>query len=149
MKSDVTRSWWPPVNLGRRGARSHSARAFGGRWAKMIYLTEDIIEQSSGLLRMTLPEVGGSYELTCSPFLVQATGDCCGVAFSFWAKHGEWEFQVKNEQGHAFPSGDPRRFVVRKHYDENKPGALGLEWAARILRSCLSEWWSGTTPIDA
>lgn len=81
-------------------------------------------------------------ELTCSTFLVQATGDCCGVDFCFWAKHGEWEFEAVDEHGQPFPIGDPRRFVRREHYDENEPGAPGLEWAARVLRSCLSEWWS-------
>jgi hypothetical protein len=110
--------------------------------SNIVCLTENILEQSPGLLRVSLPEVGGGYELTCSPFLVQAVGDCCGVSFVFWAKHGEWEFQVEDERGHAFPAGDRRRFVRREPYDADKPGALGLEWAARILRSCLVEWWS-------
>jgi hypothetical protein len=104
-------------------------------------LAEDIIEQTLGLLRVELPEVGGEYELTCSPFLVQAVGQCSGVDFYFRAKYGEWEFETEDEQGHPFHEGDSRRFTRGGSYDTRKPGAMGIEWAARILRRCLAEWW--------
>jgi hypothetical protein len=104
-------------------------------------LIEEIIEQDGCLRRVNLPEVGGDYELTCSPVLVQAVGSTCGVDFYFRAKYGEWEFETEDKHGHPFPEGDPRRFVRRDYYDETKPGAMRVEWAARILRRCLAQWW--------
>jgi hypothetical protein len=53
-----------------------------------------------------------------------------------------WEFETEDEHGHLYPVGDARRFILRESYDEAKPGAMGVEWAARILRRCLSKWWS-------
>ena len=107
----------------------------------MSELAEEVVERAPGLLRVSLPEVGGSYELTCSPLLVQAVGDCDGVDFYFRAKYEEWEFETEDERGHPFPEGDPRRFVRRDYYDAAKPGSMGVELAARILRRCLAEWW--------
>ena len=77
----------------------------------MGQIAEDIIEQSASLLRVQLPEVAGEYELTCSPLLVQAVGHCSGVDFCFRAKHGNWEFETEDEQGHPMPEGDSRRFA--------------------------------------
>jgi hypothetical protein len=108
----------------------------------MAELAEEIMEQAPSLLRVKLPEVDGEYELTCSPCLVQAVGECSGVDFYLRAKHGRWEFETEDEQGHPFPEKDPRRFVLLGRYDERKPGTMGMEWAARLLRRCLAEWWT-------
>ena len=117
--------------------------SFGdGEGARLGELTEDIVERGSGLLRVKLPEVGGEYELTCSPSLVQAVGSCAGVDFYFRAKYEEWEFETEDERGHPFPDSDARRFIRRDCYDAAKTGAMGVEWAARILRRCLAEWWN-------
>ena len=107
----------------------------------MAEFAEEVIEQAPGLLRVRLPAVDGEYELTYSPSLVQAVGECSGVDFCFHAKHGSWEFETEDEHGHCFPEGDPRRFVLSGRYDKSKPEAMGMEWAARLLRSCLAEWW--------
>ena len=108
----------------------------------MVELTEEVVEEGPSHLRAKLPDVAGEYELTCSPFLVQAVGKCCGVDFYFRAKYGEWEFETWDEHGHLFPEGDPRRFVLRDSFDKAKPGAMGLDWAARLLRRCLAKWWA-------
>jgi hypothetical protein len=110
----------------------------------MAELAEEIIERSPGLLRVKLPEAGGEYELTCSPSLVQAVGECAGVNFYFRAKYGNWEFETENQHGHAFPEGDPRRFALIDRYDQSKAGAMGMEWAARLLKRCLAEWRSAS-----
>ena len=78
----------------------------------MAGLLEEVIEQGPGLLRVSLPEVDGEYELTCSLILSQAVGTCLGVDSYFRVKHGEWEFETQNEQGHPFPEGDPRQLNV-------------------------------------
>jgi hypothetical protein len=104
-------------------------------------LVEEVIEQDPGLLRVTFPEAGGGYELTCSPDFAQAVGDCCGVDFYFRAKYGKWEFETEDKQGHAFPEGDPHHFICRGSYDRRKPGGMRMQWVARILRQCLAEWW--------
>ena len=104
-------------------------------------LAEEMVERGPGLLRVKLPEVSGKYELTCSPALVQAVGSCAGVDFYFRAKYEEWEFETEDEQGHPFLDGDPRQFVRRDYYDSAKTGAMEVEWAARILRRCLAQWW--------
>lgn len=106
----------------------------------MWELAEDVLEQAPGLLRVQFPEVGGDYELTCSPALVQAVGRCCDVDFYFRAKYGEWEFESEDEHGRPFPEGDLRRFARAGTFDEEKPGAMDVEWARRILRRCLAEW---------
>lgn len=108
----------------------------------MVELAEELVEEGPSHLRVKLPEVDGDYQLTCSPALVQAAGKCCGVNFYLRAKYGKWEFETEDEHGHPYPLGDPRRFALRDYYDEAKPGAMELEWAARRLRRCLSEWWS-------
>jgi hypothetical protein len=105
-----------------------------------MIITENVIEQKPGLLRVDLPDCDGSYELTCSPLLVQAVGDCFGIAFYFGAKHGDWEFETEDEVGHPFPEGDARRFMEKGRYDIAKPGVMGLEWSARLLRRCLEQW---------
>jgi len=105
-------------------------------------LDEEIVEQGPGRLRVSLPEVGGGYELTSSRPMAQATGDCCGVRFYFRAKHGEWEFETEDDHGHSFPAGDARAFALRGAYDENKPNSMEVEWARRLLRQCLAEFWN-------
>jgi hypothetical protein len=107
----------------------------------MVELTEEIIEQAPGLLRVKLPDVGGEYELTCSPVLVQAVGKCAGVDFYFRAKHGRWEFETEDEFGHSFAENDPLRFKLTDRSDHKKPGAMGMNWSARLLRRCLAKWW--------
>jgi hypothetical protein len=108
-------------------------------------LAEEIIEQTPYVLRVQLPEVGGEYELTCSCSLVQAVGQCSGMDFYFRAKHSRWEFETEDQHGHPFPEKDSRRFTRLGTYDPQKPGAMSIEWAARILRRCLAEWW-GSIP---
>jgi hypothetical protein len=66
----------------------------------VVELTEEVVEEGHNQLRVRLPDVDGEYELTCSPFLVQAVGKCCGVDFSFRAKFGEWEFETEDGHGH-------------------------------------------------
>lgn len=109
---------------------------------KVGYLEEVIVHASPGLLQGAFPEVEGEYELSCSTFLAQATGHCSDFDFCFWAKHGEWEFEVVDQFGHPFPADDQRRFLRRGSYDQDKPGVMSLEWAAEVLRRCISEWWS-------
>ncbi len=106
----------------------------------LMFLTEQVIEQKPGFLRVAFPEVDCQYKLTCDWLLVQASGECCGVAFYFRAKYGEWEFETQDERGGPFPTCDSRYFILRDCYDKNKPGAMGLEWAARILRRCIEKW---------
>ncbi len=106
------------------------------------YLEEKIVHASSGHLRGAFPEVDGEYELFCSTFIAQATGRCADFDFCFWAKHGEWEFEVVDQLGHSFPAEDQRRFVRRGTYDRGKPGVLSRQWAAEIVRKCISDWWS-------
>lgn len=106
------------------------------------HLGEEILEHSAVRFRATFPEVGGEYELTCSAFLAQATGNCAGLDFCFVAKHGAWEFEALDEKGHSFPIGDQRRFVRAGQYEQSREDALSVPWALRILRACLSEWWS-------
>lgn len=110
--------------------------------AKLGHLEENIVHSSPGHLRGAFPDVDGEYELSCSAFLAQATGRCSDFDFCFWAKHGEWEFEVVDQFGHSFPMEDQRRFIGRGSYDRSKPGVLSLEWAAEIIRKCISEWWS-------
>src|SRR5262245_61182002 len=102
-----------------------------------MYLTEEITEEREGYRKVNLPEIDGYYELTCSACLVQALGACSGIAFYFRAKYGEWEFETHDEHGHPFAPGDARRFLLREKYDEAKPGAMGVDWAARIIGRCL------------
>jgi hypothetical protein len=64
------------------------------------------------------------------------------VAFYFRAKNGRWEFETEDEVGHPFPENDPRRFQLADSYDKKKPGAMGMKWAARLLRRRLAKWWS-------
>jgi hypothetical protein len=113
----------------------------------MAELAEEIIERTAGLLRVKLPEADGEYELTCSPSLVQAVGECAGVNFYFRAKYGNWEFETEDQHGHAFPKGDPTRFALIDCYDQSKAGAMGMESAARLLRRCLAEW-RGASEIE-
>lgn len=113
----------------------------------MIELAEEIVEKTPHFLRVRLPEVGGGYELTCSPEMVQAVGTCDEVNFYFRAKYQEWVFETEDEHGHPFPVGDLRQFLRHGNYNESKPNALGLEWSTRILRRCLAQWWcAGTEP---
>ena len=107
----------------------------------MTELVEEIIERSPGLLRVKLPEVEGEYKLTCSPTLVQAFGKCLDVDFYFHAKYGIWVFETEDPHGQCFPASDPRRFGIGARYNESKSGAMGVEWASRLLRRCLAQWW--------
>ena len=92
----------------------------------MAEFAEEVIEQAPGLLRVRLPAVDGEYELTYSPSLVQAVGECSGVDFCFHAKHGSWELlKTEDEHGHCFPEGDPRRFVLSGRYDKQQAGGDG------------------------
>lgn len=104
-------------------------------------LQEDILESRAGVHRACFPEVGGDYELTADWSLVQAVGDIAGIDFYFRAKHGRWEFETEDKQGHPFPEGDPNHFVRRGKYDEKAPDAMTVEWSLRILRKCLGEFW--------
>jgi hypothetical protein len=109
-------------------------------------LDEAILEQGPGILRVSFPEVGGGYELKSSRPMAQAMGDCCGVKFYFRAKHGEWEFETEDVRGQPFPAADARAFAMRGAYDDNKPTVMEVEWARRLLRQCLAEFWNRPKP---
>lgn len=99
-------------------------------------LKEKIVEQNPVLLRVTLPDDKGDYELTLSPVLIQAVGCCCGTDFYFRIKHGQWEFEAQDKQGHAFAENDPKHFTQSGPYE----GPMHNDWAVIVLRQCLSEW---------
>ena len=113
-----------------------------GALRRVTELQEEILESRAGLHRAAFPEVGGGYELTASWHLVQAVGDCSGIDFYFRAKHGEWEFETEDKQGHAFPEGHPNHFVRRGAYDQAQPNAMTVEWSLQILRRCIGEFWN-------
>jgi hypothetical protein len=98
-----------------------------------MFLIEEVIEQTPAFLHVSLTEVDGFYRLTCSPSLVQAFGEACGIEFSFRAKNGEWEFEVLDRSGDPF-------LRLADVYDESKPGGMGMDWSARLLRRCLEKW---------
>lgn len=107
----------------------------------MLELKEEILESRPGVYRACFPEVGGEYELTADWSVVQAVGDVAGIDFYFRAKHGRWEFETEDSQGHPFPEGHPNHFVRCGKYDREEPKAMTVEWSLSILRKCLGEFW--------
>lgn len=106
----------------------------------MFELDEEVIEETRTSRRVVFPEIGGGYELTYSPILVQALGHCLGVNFSFQAREEHWEFATESDYGHAFLPGDPRHFSRNGLFLQGSE-AIEIAQADEIIRQCLTDFW--------